>query len=242
MCISVLQLSCYYSLTKCRLSCQSLQWEEVSTPVWGHLVWRTQSLPGLCLPGHWSNFDNCRNHPAPCTSLLFTVVRKQYIQVLWAQSVCTLSFHQACGYHTKESRPIHMYMCLCFCMIQPYLGGLISSSSLLYCPGQAPILVQGPTPNFDSSVVCEVLRVTAHHPKFSHGEFELTQTVSMSFRCHYIQQQGLHTPVVASSVAFFTCSTKFAYSKWQTLWSPVNQVGPFSSSFLYFCGWPCLPK
>ena len=33
----------------------------------------------------------------------------------------------------------------------------------------------------------------------------------MSFRCHYIQQQGLRTLVVASSAAFFACSTKFMY-------------------------------
>ena len=91
MCTLVLQLSCYYSLTKCRLSCQSLQWQEVSNPVWGHLVWRTQSLPGLCLPGHWSNCYNYRNHPAPYTPLLFTVVRKQYT----LYSTCTL--YRYCG-------------------------------------------------------------------------------------------------------------------------------------------------
>ena len=96
--VLVLQLPCYYSLTKCRLSCQSLQWQEVSTPLWGHLVWRTQPLPGLCLPGHWSNCCNYWNHPAPYTSPLFTVVRKQcalnsacVIQVLWhSPYVCTL--------------------------------------------------------------------------------------------------------------------------------------------------------
>ena len=91
VCTLVLQLPCYYSLTKCRLSCQSLQWEEVSTLVWGHLVWRTQPLPGLCLPGHWSDCCNYWNHPATYTSPLFTMVRKQQytlnstcvIQVLW---------------------------------------------------------------------------------------------------------------------------------------------------------------
>ena len=37
--------------------------------------------------------------------------------------------------------------------------------------------------------------------------------ILMSFRRHYILQQGLHTPVVALSAAFFACTTKFAYCK-----------------------------
>ena len=68
-----------------------------------------------------------------------------------------------------------------------------------------------PRANFDSSVVCEVLRVTAHHEKFLRSDSKL-HSVSSSrlFRWrHYIRQQGLHTQVVASSTAFFTCSTKF---------------------------------
>ena len=81
-----------------------------------------------------------------------------------------------------------------------------------YCsvPGKRPSLRNGPPPNFDSSMVCDVLRVTAHYAKFLLGdsEFELTQTVSMSFRHHYIRQQGLQTPVVALSTASFACTTE----------------------------------
>ena len=82
-------------------------------------------------------------------------------------------------------------------------------------PGKRPSPRKGPPPNFDSSVVCEVLRVTAHHAIFLRGDskgsqFELTQTVSINFRRHCIRQQGLQTPVVASFAAFFACSTKFA--------------------------------
>ena len=41
-----------------------------------------------------------------------------------------------------------------------------------YCPEQAPIPEQSPTPNFDSFVVFKVLRVTAHHAKFLRSESE----------------------------------------------------------------------
>ena len=65
-----------------------------------------------------------------------------------------------------------------------------------------------PRANFDSSVVCEVLRVTAHHEKKNSKLHSVSSSRLFRWR-HYIRQQGLHTPVIASSAAFFTCSTKF---------------------------------
>ena len=58
-----------------------------------------------------------------------------------------------------------------------------------YCPVQAPIPKQGPNPNFDSSVVCEVLRVTAHHAKFLRGD---SKVHSLSVDCFNEFQAPLH--------------------------------------------------
>ena len=79
------------------------------------------------------------------------------------------------------------------------------------------------------------------------SQFEFTQTVPTSFRRHYIRQQSLHTPVVASSAAFFACSTKFAYCKRRTHGEALAtrlQVGPFSSriQLSLLSRWPRLPK
>ena len=49
----------------------------------------------------------------------------------------------------------------------PYVCILVYVCTIL--SRATPIPEQGPTPNFDSSVVYEVVRVIAHHAKFLHG-------------------------------------------------------------------------
>ena len=66
----------------------------------------------------------------------------------------------------------------------------------------------------------------------------------MSFRRHYIRQQGLHTPVVASSAAFFACSTKFAHATnaakpWQQDFGLAGFLAGYSFSTAAL---PCLPE
>ena len=133
-----------------------------------------------------------------------------------------------------------------------YVGGVGVHIQITYCivPCKCPSPSKGPSSNFDSFVVCEVLSVTVHHAKFLRGDskvqLELTYTVLLSFRCHYIWQQGLHTLVVALSAAFFTCSTKFTHCKQRTPQGHGNEtlgwyIPLTGYSFLLPC-WPCLPK
>ena len=124
-----------------------------------------------------------------------------------------------------------------------------------YCivPCTHPSLSKGPLPNFDSSVVCEVLHVTTHHA----NSCVVTQklTVWAHVDCFDEFQVLLHpaarvpTPVIASSAVFFACSTKFAYCKRQMLWSrwqrDCSRLACFLAgySFLYcHAGLVCLKK
>ena len=101
---------------------------------------------------------------------------------------------------------------------------LIHIVHVLYCPGQAP------THQFYGFSRSSVQPPTTQnfYVVTQSSQFELMYTIAasilMSFRRHYTRQEGLHTPVVASSAVFLACSTKFAYCKRRTLRSPGNET------------------
>ena len=85
-----------------------------------------------------------------------------------------------------------------------------------------------PIPNFDSSVVCEVLRITAHHAKFLRGDLKVHSLSSCRcFRHHYNRQQGLHTLVIASLLAVRNLHT--AIDERCKVMVTRLRVGPFST-------------
>ena len=115
---------------------------------------------------------------------------------------------------------------------QVVLNLFFDSFYIPYCPVQVPIPEQGPTPNFDSSVVCEVLCVTGHHAKFLRGDSKLH---SLSSRRLFRWVSGATTSGSKvckqyKNCSTVACSTKFAYCK---QW--LNTAKPWQRDFGLVC-------
>ena len=90
---------------------------------------------------------------------------------------------------------------------------------------------KAPPPNFDSSVVCEVLRVTVHHAKFLHGDSKV-HSLSSHRLFRWVSGVPLH-PAAHTGPSLVRCVLRLQYEI--RMLQAMNAAKPWQRDFEWVC-------